>query len=571
MRNINRLKVAIVHDWLVAQRGGEKVLEAICELFPLGDIFTIYYDEDTITPLIHTKKITSSFIQKLPFAKPHFRFYLPLFPSAIEQFNLTEYDLVISTSHCVAKGIITDPDTIHICYCHTPIRYVWNFQEEYFGKFLDNRLTRKLLDLLLGYLRNWDKESAFRVDVFIANSKNIARKIRKYYGRKSIVIYPPIESDFFNLNAESKNGDFFLVVSSLVPYKRVDLAIEAFNHLGYKLKVVGDGPLRLGLQQMAAANIDFLGWVEKNTLRELYQNCRALIHPHEEDFGITAVEVQACGKPVIAFAAGGAMETVIDNITGVFFRKQQKESLIAAIEKYEKLSFDKHIIRKNALRFNNKNKFKNSINLLVQKNIGTTFVKPRYVGRAKRLFDIFFSAFALLVLLPFFPLIAGLIKLDSPGPAIYKQTRLGKSNKEFTLYKFRTMFEGSEPNYPIWSKKEDERITRLGKVLRTSNLDELPQLYNVLKGEMSIVGPRPERPFFVRIFSKHYPDYAKRTLVKPGITGLAQANGFYGASSIRQRLQYDLEYIRRQSLRFDMKILFMTAKLLIRHLGSNVQ
>ncbi len=355
------MKIAIIHDWLVTMRGGEKVLEALCEAYPSADLYTIYCDKNQISQKIRNMNIIPSFIQSLPFANRNFRLYLPLFPLAVEKFNLKSYDLIISISHCVAKGVIPANGAFHVCYCNAPMRYVWDFQDEYLGKLKSNFFTGKLIRALIKYLKNWDLRSSPRVHAFIANSRNIAGKIKKYYQRDAAVIYPFVDTDYFNSSEESNHGDYFLIVSSLVPYKRVDMAIEAFNKIGYKLKIVGDGPLRNSLEKKASSNIEFLGWVDQDSLKNLYQDCSAFIFNQDEDFGISALEAQACGKPVIAYAKGGALETVIDKVTGVFFKEQNPDSLISALQEFKSLKFNSAVIRDNALKFNNKDLFKRSI------------------------------------------------------------------------------------------------------------------------------------------------------------------------------------------------------------------
>jgi glycosyltransferase involved in cell wall biosynthesis len=361
------MKIALIHDWLVTMRGGEKVLEALCRTYPDADVYTIYYCKDKVSLPIRNLKVHTSFIQKLPFAGKNFRMYLGLFPLAVESFDLTGYDLIISTSHCVAKGVIPGPKARHICYCHSPMRYVWDFSDEYFGGLKANWVIGPVIRALLAYLKNWDVKSCNRVDEFIANSKNIAGKIKKYYNRTAFVIYPPVDTDFFNVDIDNKKiGDYFLLVSSLVPYKRVDIAVDAFNRAGYRLKIVGQGPLANDLKSRAGSNIEFIGWSDDASLRSLYQNCRGFIFNQEEDFGISAVEAQACGKPVIAYARGGALETVIAGETGVFFKEQTVESLIEALEKFNKLKFDSRRIRENALKFNNMDQFNDNMNRFIQ-------------------------------------------------------------------------------------------------------------------------------------------------------------------------------------------------------------
>jgi len=367
INNIER--VAIVHDWLVAMRGGEKVLEAICEIYPDADLYTIYCLRDKISRQLSRMRIKTSFIQRLVFSsKQDFRFYLPLFPLAAESFDMRNYDLIISTSHCVAKGVIPGPKAPHICYCHTPMRYAWDFEDDYFGRMKSIGATKGLIVLLMNYLRKWDNAASSRVNEFIANSQNTANRIKRYYGRESTIIYPPVETDYFTPDARQKTGGFFLIISALVPYKRIDIAIEAFNKTGDQLKIVGNGPLRKKLQKKAHPNIEFLGWADKEILRELYRGCDALVFTQEEDFGIAAVEAQACGRPVIAYAKGGALEVVINKKTGLYFSEQTSDSLISALQEFKALEFDPDLIRENALRFNNKEAFKENIRKYVTGN-----------------------------------------------------------------------------------------------------------------------------------------------------------------------------------------------------------
>jgi len=358
------MKVALVHDWLTGMRGGEKVLEALCEIFPEADLYTLVYIPGSVSPIIEKRKIFTSFIQFLPDVERRYRYYLPLMPKAIEKFDLSKYDLIISVSHCVAKGVIPKDDTLHICYCLTPMRYVWDMYDAYFGGNKSNLLTRMVMSSIRPYLQRWDKESASRVDYFIADSENVRKRIQNYYHRDAEVIYPPVDTNFFvpdkpTSQSETagrsgnykKLGDYYLIVSAFAPYKRVDLAIEAFNQLGYSLKIVGNGQEEKKLKKLAKANIEFLGWLSQDELRKYYQKCKALIFPGEEDFGIVPVEAISCGKPVIAYGKGGALETVTLGLSGIFFYQQTTKALVNVINQFERMKFDEEKIRNNALRF----------------------------------------------------------------------------------------------------------------------------------------------------------------------------------------------------------------------------
>ncbi len=362
------MKTALVHDWLTGMRGGEKVLEAVCEIFPEAPIYTLIHTKGTLSPLLEGKKIHTSFLQKMPFIENKYRHYLPIMPLAISQFNLSSYDLIFSISHCVAKGVKKNKKQTHICYCNTPMRYIWDSFSDYFSPQKNFFTWATMRFFLRPYLRWWDKKTAKEVDYFIANSKNVSSRIKKFWDRNSEVIYPPVDTDYYSLPdnklSDIPSEDFYLVVSALVPYKKIDLAITSFNRLGKKLKIIGSGPEEPYLKKIAGHNIEFLGWQPSSSIREYYRQCKALIFPGEEDFGIVPVEVQACGRPVIAYEKGGALETVIGGKTGVFFETQSEDSLCKAVERFESLHFDPLTSRENALRFSKNNFMKNIHNFI---------------------------------------------------------------------------------------------------------------------------------------------------------------------------------------------------------------
>ncbi len=364
--------IALVHDWLVSMRGGEKVFEVFCELFPRADVFTLVYKKGSLSPIIERMNISTSFIQHLPNAINRYQHYLPLFPKAIEQFRLDKYNLILSSSHSVAKGVITNKNALHICYCHTPMRYIWDQYEQYFGKNRASIAVRFGIKLSLSYLRYWDVESAKRVDYFIANSQNVRDRIRRIYDRESKVIFPPVDIKRFSVSV--KDDGYYLIVSALVPYKRIDIAIEAFNKLGERLIIIGTGIEEKKLKAIAKNNVEFIGWVNDDELKKYYGGCRAIIFPGEEDFGIVPVEGMACGKPIIAFKKGGAVETVVEGKTGLLFDEQNSESLIEKIHNLEKLQFDPILIRKHAEQFDRdifKKRIKNYVDEKWKEYIGT--------------------------------------------------------------------------------------------------------------------------------------------------------------------------------------------------------
>lgn len=358
------MKVALIHDWLTGMRGGEKCLECFCELFPDADLYTLLHAKGRCSDTIERMNIITSFIDRAPYKERCYRHMLPLFPVAIERFILKHYDLVLSSSHCVAKGVIPGPDVLHVSYVHSPMRYVWDMYGDYFGKGRVNFIMDKVISFFATYLRTWDVVSSSRVDHFIANSNHVVRRIEKYYRREASVIYPPVDLDRFRIS--DKLDDYYLIVSALVSYKKVNLAIEAFNQLGLPLKIVGTGPDEAMLRKMAGPTIEFLGWAQDDTLSDLYSHCKAFVFPGEEDFGITPLEAMASGRPVIAYAKGGALETVRGlgqgNPTGIFFREQTRDALVAAIEQFEKnpAFFKPDAIRRHASAWN-RDRFKEEI------------------------------------------------------------------------------------------------------------------------------------------------------------------------------------------------------------------
>jgi len=360
---MGKKKVALVHDWLTGQRGGEKVLEVLAEVFPEAPIFTLLHLKGSQIQAIEEREIFTSFVQKMPFLRRKYRSYLPLFPLAIELLDLQEFDMVVSSSHCVAKGIIPHPEALHVCYIHSPVRYAWNQYHAYFSADKLNFLSKKLIPPILHRLRVWDESSSARVDHFVANSRTTAQRVYRYYRRKADCLYPPVDTDFFCPGRAQE--EYFLIVSALVPYKRIDLAVETFNRLALPLKIVGIGTEYKKLKRAAEPNIEFLGSLAPEDLLGLYQGARALVMPGEEDFGINALEAQACGVPVISIARGGATETVVADETGVFFPEQTTDSLKDAIDKIQSIPFNRNSLRAHALEFSRES-FKKRISAYLQ-------------------------------------------------------------------------------------------------------------------------------------------------------------------------------------------------------------
>ncbi len=330
-------RVALVHYWLVQMRGGEKVLEALLRMYPHADIYTHVLDREKLSPLLQSANIYTTFINKLPFAKKLYQKYLPLMPFALEQIDLTSYDLIISSESGPAKGVLTRADATHICYCHSPMRYLWDFYPQYLQSA--SWAVRLVMRACFYRLRQWDVLSALRVDHFVANSHTVAQRIQKHWRRKSNVVHPPVSTENFPMSTQ-KRQHFYLCVGQLVDYKRVDIAIEACIQLKKQLIIVGDGHMRLRYEkivheQEAGKYVQFLGRCDDEKICELYSTCAALLFPGEEDFGIVPLEAMSTGAPVLAYGKGGATETVLDTITGLFFYEQTTESLCQTIQKFE--------------------------------------------------------------------------------------------------------------------------------------------------------------------------------------------------------------------------------------------
>jgi glycosyltransferase involved in cell wall biosynthesis len=343
------MKVAIVHYWLVGMRGGERVIEALCEMYPQADIFTHVYVPEAISDRIRRHRIIPTFINSLPSAPKRYKTYLPLMPLALEQLDLSGYDLVISSESGPSKGIIPPADAVHVCYCHTPMRYIWNMYHDY--RSGAGRLTRLMMPPLAHYLRMWDVSSARRVDSFVANSATVAKRIERYYGASSVVIHPPVDTEAFSIAPPSDVGDYYLMAGELVSYKRPDLAVRAFNTMKKKLVVIGGGEMLGEVRKIAGPTITVMGSQPFDVLKQHYSRCRALIFPGEEDFGMVPVEAMASGRPVIAFGRGGATETILSNVSGLFFAEQTSEAICSAVDKLADLQIDPAKIAAHASRF----------------------------------------------------------------------------------------------------------------------------------------------------------------------------------------------------------------------------
>jgi glycosyltransferase involved in cell wall biosynthesis len=359
------LRVAIVHDWLNQVGGAESVLEVLKEMYPEAPIYASIYWPKAMPPQYREWDIRTSWLNSLPLIKRRHQPFLPLYPLAFEGFDLTEYDLVISNKSAFCHGVITPPETVHVCYCLTPTRFLWDYHSYVHHEDI-NSVARALLTPFLYILRLWDRAAADRVDHFVAISETVRQRVRKFYRREAAVIHPPVEVHRFQVH--EKHDDYFLIVSRLIPYKRIDLAVRAFNVLGLPLKIIGEGRDRLRLQAMANPNVEFLGRLPDQQVGEYLSQCRAFIFPGEEDFGIAPLEAQAAGRPVIAFAGGGALETVAEGRTGLFFREQTAESLAEAVSAFDADAFDGATIRRYAQGFD-REAFKSKLRAFVAEQL----------------------------------------------------------------------------------------------------------------------------------------------------------------------------------------------------------
>ncbi|MCK1404973.1 glycosyltransferase [Bradyrhizobium sp. 76] len=369
------MRVAIIHYWLVGMRGGEKVVETLCDMYPQADIFTHVYVPEKISEKIRQHKVIPTFINSLPRAARMYKSYLPLMPIALEQLDLRGYDLVISSESGPAKGVVAAPDAVHICYCHTPMRYIWNMYADY--RASAGLLTRLVMPLLAHYLRLWDVTSSLRVDHFVANSTAVASRIKRYYGANAEVVYPPVDTNAFSIASAEELADYYLMVGELVSYKRPDLAVRAFNKMGRKLIVIGGGEMLDEIRRLAGPTVTVLGPQPFDVLRHHYARCRALIFPGEEDFGMVPVEAMASGRPVLAYARGGALETVVPGLSGAFFTEQTQEAIIATVNGFQDQDVDSQKIVAHAQSFGPEHfttKMRASIDQLIKDKINTPHV-----------------------------------------------------------------------------------------------------------------------------------------------------------------------------------------------------
>ena len=360
-------RVVLVHDWLTGMRGGEKVLESLCRLLPDAELATLVHIKGSVSRLIESRPIRTSVIQHLPQPGRLYRHYLPLFPTAIELFDLDDADVIVSTSHCAAKSVVPTGRAVHVCYCHSPMRYAWDQFDAYFGVDRVGRAANALARPVLAWLARWDRATASRVDRFLANSHYVAGRIARYYNRRATVLYPPVDTQFFTPDNDAP-ATYFLVVSALVPYKRIEVAIDAANRLGVPLKIVGAGPDRERLRARGGSGVQFVGQIDDEALRDIYRRAQAILLPGEEDFGIVPVEAMACGRPVIALARGGATETVVDRATGLLVDEATPAAFADAMAEASRAAWDAAAIRAHAERFS-RERFESSLEAILAESL----------------------------------------------------------------------------------------------------------------------------------------------------------------------------------------------------------
>jgi lipopolysaccharide/colanic/teichoic acid biosynthesis glycosyltransferase/glycosyltransferase involved in cell wall biosynthesis len=648
------MRVAVVHDWLVVYGGAERVLEHILDCYPEADLYSLIdFVPQAQRHFLRGKTPRTSFVQNIPGARRHYPKMLPILPLAIEQFDLSSYDLIISSSYCVAKGVLTGPNQIHVCYCHSPMRYAWDHYHEYLRESKLERGPKSwFARWQLHKIRTWDARSSNTVDAFISNSKFVQARIYKFYRRESVVVYPPIETGLFKLQETKEN--FYVAAGRFVPFKRLDLAVDAFARMPDKrLIMIGDGPEMQKLRAKATPNVEFFGFQPAAVMRRYLSRARAFIFPSEEDFGIVPVEAQACGTPVIAFGSGGALETIRPlsadrsgkGPTGVFFDAQTPESLMAAVHTFEQheAEFDPVAISQFAAEFSPavfRRRLVEEVDAALENRKYAVYRAPSLVnlplalpreriakaipdapempqdmdghdaawalrvdGRfsrawaavtarlrhhapqraaatapsLKRVIDILGASLLMVALVPLGLLVAFAIRLESRGSPLFSQKRVGTGGRIFTMYKFRSMRIGAEGKLSemalqnemaggvTFKMRNDPRVTGIGRVIRRTSIDELPQLYNVFMGDMSLVGPRPALPSEVAQYNSYE---LGRLHAVPGLTCIWQVSG---RSSIpfKGQVEMDLDYVHGQSAKRDLRLLFKTIAALLRKNGAH--
>ncbi|MFI5271437.1 MAG: sugar transferase [Ktedonobacterales bacterium] len=608
---LQHARIALVHDYLFEQGGAENVVQALAAMLPHAPIYTSIYDPGSVSFAFASREVHTTFLQYLAREKRHAKALLPLYPLAFRSLDLSRYDLVLTSSSGFATGVRPAEGAVHVCYCHTPAHFIWNLRDYAQGQ-ASGRLSLALCAMpLLPGLQAWDVHAAQRVGHFVANSSCTAARIATLYGRQSRVIHPPIRLSDWQPSDEI--GDYYLIVSRLLPYKRIDIAVRAFTELGLPLRVIGDGPDRARLERLAGTTVVFEGRVPRHMLARRYAGCRAFVLPGAEDLGLTALEAQASGRPVLAFGASGAMETVVEGVSGAFFHEQSPEALADAVRQVDVAAYDPAAIRAHAAEFDVARFRERMLGFLEDALAGEAAVShagdvasgagiaaaqhpahvalsvpvlavPTSVPRirnpirtrthkrrvpwesvSKAVFDRSVAGVALVLLSPVFAAAALATVLCDGAPVFYRPRRVGQNGREFGLFKFRTMSLDAEQRLLELAHlnrggghmiriPHDPRVTRVGRILRRLAIDELPQLLNVLRGEMSLVGPRPQSPPEVALYTPHE---RQRLRAIPGITGLWQVSARHN-TDFAQWVALDLEYQETWSFWLDLMIMLRT-------------
>lgn len=609
--HLRAARIVLVHDYLFEQGGAENVVEALAGMLPQAPIYTSIYDPGSVSFAFASHDVRTSFLQHICRQKRHAKALLPLYPLAFRSLDLTGFDLVVSSSSGFALGVHPPGGARHVCYCHAPAHFIWNLRE-YAQAHSGGQASAALAAApLVPALKAWDIHTAHQVQQFIANSAHTAARIADLYGRRAHVIPPPIRLSDWHL--ADTIGDYYLIVSRLLPYKRIDLAIQACNALRVPLRIIGDGPDRARLERLAGPTITFEGRVPRHVLARQYAACRAFILPGNEDLGITALEAQASGRPVIAYGASGAAETIVEGVTGVVFDEQSADALAYSLRSLDISAFDGQMARAHAAEFDIAHFRQRMLSYLEHALAGNqasstaTAAPPRaalatraamapapstvrvrapvahpavrravsrrprtrrrapWESASKAIFDRVMAALALVVVSPLLVIAALAILVNDGPPVFYRPRRAGQNGREFALFKLRTMNRDAEQRLGEIAHlnrggchmiriPHDPRVTPVGRVLRRLALDELPQLLNVLRGEMSLVGPRPQSPPEVALYTSYE---RQRLRAQPGITGLWQVSARHQTDFARW-VALDLEYQETWSFWLDLKIILRT-------------
>lgn len=606
--HLQAARIALVHDYLFEQGGAENVVEALAGMLPQAPLYTSIYDPGSVSFAFASHEVHTSFLQHICRQKQRAKALLPLYPLAFRSLDLTGFDLVLSSSSGFALGAHPSVGARHVCYCHSPAHFIWDLHEYVQSRGSGQVPVALVAAPFVPLLKAWDVHAAHQVQHFVANSAHTAARVAHLYGRRAHVIPPPIRLRDWHL--ADTIGEYYLIVSRLLPYKRIDLAIQACNELRAPLRIVGDGPDRTRLQRLAGPTITFEGRIPRHVLARRYATCRAVILPGNEDLGITALEAQASGRPVIVYAASGAAETIIEGVTGTVFHEQSADALADRLRSLDVAAFEPQAARAHAAEFDIAHFRQRMLSLLENVLVANQVLPaadnvplaapvsrvsaacppalpsavamhpvaptvaprrahpkkpPPWESASKAIFDRVVATLALVMVSPLLTIAALAILISDGPPVFYRPRRTGQNGHEFALFKLRTMTRDAEQRLSQVAHlnrggrhmiriPHDPRVTPVGRVLRRLALDELPQLLNVLRGDMSLVGPRPQSPAEVALYT---PYERQRLRPLPGITGLWQVSARHETDFARW-VALDLEYLETWSFWLDLKIILRT-------------